>query len=138
MNVAELLARARAGLDRLDPAAAAAAVRDEGALLVDVRTEPQRAAGGEVPGALRHSLNHLEWRVDQTAETPDPAFAGAESRRIIVMCEEGYSSSLAAARLQTIGFPRSTDLAGGFQAWRAAGLPVEAPHATGPPPVAGA
>ena len=135
MKVDELLAQARAGLERLGPREALAAVREQGALLVDVRTAEQRARDGELPGALRHSLNHLEWRADQTAETPDPAFAGAQDRIVVVACDQGYSSSLAAARLQTIGFPHATDLDGGFQAWRAAGLPVEAPHTPDPPDV---
>ena len=101
--------------------AAWAAMQDD-AVLVDVRTDPQRARDGEVPGAIRYALNHLEWRVDQTAETPDPRFAGVQ--RIVVLCDEGYSSSLAAARLQALGVAGATDVIGGFQRWRADGLPV--------------
>ena len=129
-SVDELLARARGTLDRVDPAGAAAALA-AGAVLVDIRSDTQRAVDGIVPGAVRVARNVLEWRCDPASrwrrpEVSDPA------RRVILMCDEGYQSSLAAATLQGLGLPRATDLAGGFQAWRAAGLPVE------PAPDAGA
>ena len=123
MTVDELLARARSKLSRLEPPEAATAV-DDGAVLIDVRSEPQRERDGVVPGALFFPRNVLEWRCDPASEHRDPRVGGVE-RQLIVMCDEGYQSSLAAATLQELGFLRATDLAGGFQAWREAGLPVE-------------
>jgi rhodanese-related sulfurtransferase len=119
-----LLAAARARLDRLGPHEARAAVA-RGALLVDTRCASQRAADGVIPGALYHPRNVLEWRADPTSGASDPALAADLHRVVIVLCNEGYASSLAAATLQDLGFARATDLDGGFQAWRAAGLPVE-------------
>ena len=112
LTVEELLESARARLDRVDPQAAQAAMQD-GALLVDIRSESQRERDGVVPGSTFIARNVLEWRLDQMAGAP----------RVIVMCNEGYQSSLAAATLCDLG-ANATDLAGGFQAWRAAGLPV--------------
>lgn len=124
-SVDELLARARAQLERVEPAVAKTR-QDAGALLVDVRLLEQRAADGTVPGAIVIALNHLEWRLDPTS-----AHRVAEARdhdvEIMVLCDEGYCSSLAAARLHALGLHRATDVIGGFQAWRAAGLPVEMP-----------
>jgi rhodanese-related sulfurtransferase len=122
-GIDELLAQARARLARLEPHEAAAAVR-EGALIIDIRSESQRAADGVVPDAIFIARNVLEWRCDPRSEHRDPRFDG-RSRQLIVMCNEGYQSSLAAATLHELGLTRSTDLVGGFQAWRAAGLPVE-------------
>jgi rhodanese-related sulfurtransferase len=122
-TIDELLAAARARLTRLDPHEAAAAVR-EGALIIDIRSESQRAADGEVPGAIFVARNVLEWRCDPRSEHRDRRFDGRE-RQLILMCNEGYQSSLAAATLHELGLTRTTDLAGGFQAWRDAGLPVE-------------
>jgi rhodanese-related sulfurtransferase len=116
----ELLAAARAGLCRLQPAEAAAAVAD-GARLVDIRPAWQRAAEGEIAGALVLERNHLEWRLH-----PDSASrvsAAVPGQRWIVYCAEGYTSSLAAATLRSLGID-ATDLAGGLEGWRAAGLPV--------------
>ncbi len=123
VTVNDLLARARTALDRVDAERAAREV-DEGALLIDIRSETQRASDGVVPGALYFPRNVLEWRCDPGCEGYDPRVGGPE-RRVIVMCDAGYASSLAAASLQELGFERATDLDGGFQAWRAAGLPVE-------------
>ena len=123
MTVDDLLARAREGLDRVDPARAASEV-EAGAVLIDIRSELQREQDGVVPDALYFPRNVLEWRCDPACEARDPRVGGLE-RRVIVMCNEGYQSSLAAANLQELGFTRATDLDGGFQAWRAAGLPVE-------------
>src|SRR4051812_42470210 len=123
MSVDDLLARARSSLDRVDPGAAAREVED-GALLIDIRSESQRAQDGVVPGALYFPRNVLEWRCDPECEARDPRVGGLD-RRVIVMCDAGYASSLAAANLQELGFERATDLDGGFQAWRDAGLPVE-------------
>jgi rhodanese-related sulfurtransferase len=122
-TIDELLAAARARLTRLDPHEAAAAVR-EGALIIDIRSESQRAADGVVPGAIFVARNVLEWRCDPRSEHRDRRFDGRE-RQLILMCNEGFQSSLAAATLHELGLTRTTDLAGGFQAWRAAGLPVE-------------
>jgi rhodanese-related sulfurtransferase len=125
MTVEELLARARATLDRAEPheVAAALAAGDPGVVLVDVRSDHQRARDGVVPGAVRIARNVLEWRCDPASPHRDPVVSDPASR-LVVMCDEGYQSSLAAATLQLLGLPRATDLAGGFQAWRAAGLPV--------------
>jgi rhodanese-related sulfurtransferase len=121
-TIDELLETARAGLDRVD-APAAARAHAGGATLIDIRAESQIAADGTVPGALVIARNVLEWRLD-----PDCAYrhAGAPGLddHVILMCNEGYQSSLAAATLQQLGFTHATDLIGGFQAWREAGLPV--------------
>ena len=122
MTVDELLARARSGLQRLEPAVASEAVR-RGAALVDIRSESQRAQDGVVREALFIPRNVLEWRCDPASEWRDPAVSDP-GRQIIVMCNEGYQSSLAAATLVQLGLPLATDLVGGFQAWRDAGLPV--------------
>ncbi len=121
-TIDELLAQARAGLVRVGPHEARDAVGD-GALLLDIRSESQRAADGVVPDAIWFARNVLEWRCDPSSEAHDDRVGGLE-RRLIVMCDEGYQSSLAAATLQELGFAAATDLAGGFQAWRDAGLPV--------------
>ena len=118
-----LLASARSGLDRLGPARARE-LQQAGALIVDIRPLANRAAEGEIPGAVIVERIHLEWRLAPDSEwrlpgvTPDTA--------VIVMCNEGYSSSLAAADLQRLGLARATDLEGGFRAWAEAGLPVVA------------
>jgi rhodanese-related sulfurtransferase len=127
-TVNDLLADARARLQRVEPERAYAAMR-AGALLVDIRSEVQRQADGIVPGALFFPRNVLEWRLDPASGHADPRVPGPGAQ-VIVMCNEGYQSSLAAASLQELGFARATDLVGGFQAWRAAGLPVE-PAGTG-------
>ena len=120
----DLLAEARSGLARLDPSPAAAAL-EAGAVLVDIRSELQRERDGVVPGSVFFPRNVLEWRCDPASPHRDPAIADDLLRKVIVMCDEGYQSSLVAATLQDLGFSRATDLDGGFQAWRAAGLPVE-------------
>ena len=122
MTIDELLALARARLARVAPHEAREAI-DAGALLIDIRSESQRAADGIVPNAIWFPRNVLEWRLDPSSEAHDDRVGGLE-RRVIVMCDEGYQSSLAAATLQQLGFAGATDLVGGFQAWRAAGLPV--------------
>jgi len=121
-TIDELLAAARARLDRVGPEQARAAVQ-AGALLVDIRPAAQRAAEGEVPGALIIERNVLEWRLDPASGARLPQ-AGRYDLPVIVMCSEGYTSSLAAASLHDLGLTAATDLAGGFQAWAAAGLPV--------------
>jgi rhodanese-related sulfurtransferase len=123
MTVDEMLAEARARLDRVEPAEAAAEV-ERGALLIDIRSDHQRERDGVVPDAVYFPRNVLEWRCDPASDARDPRVGGTD-RRVIVMCDAGYASSLAAVSLQGLGFERATDLAGGFQEWRAAGLPVE-------------
>lgn len=125
MRVEELLDAARAGLDRLDPAEAAA-VRAEGGLLVDIRYAALRERDGTIPGALIVERNELEWRLDPACEHRAPEATGHDLR-VVVICNEGYASSLAAVSLRGLGLHRATDLTGGFQAWRAAGLPVTSP-----------
>ena len=122
-TIDELLEQARSGQRRVGPREARDAVRD-GALLVDIRGERQRAADGVVPDAIWFARNVLEWRCDPSCDARDERVGGLD-RQLIIMCDAGYQSSLAAATLQQLGFARATDLDGGFQAWRAAGLPVE-------------
>jgi rhodanese-related sulfurtransferase len=121
-GVDAVLARARAGLERLDPHQTRAAVAD-GALLVDTRTEVQRREQGELPGALVIDRTVLEWRLDPASPSRIPEAVGYD-RLVIVACRQGYSSSLAAASLRAVGLHRATDLAGGVEAWLAAGLPM--------------
>jgi rhodanese-related sulfurtransferase len=120
-SVVELLASARAGLRRLDPREALAATR-AGAVLVDIRPAAQRAEEGEVPGAMTVERNVLEWRFDPSSEAR--LDLASYDVQVVVLCSEGYTSSLAAAALQQVGVARATDVIGGFQAWRAAGLPT--------------
>jgi rhodanese-related sulfurtransferase len=122
-TIDDLLADARTRIDRVSPEDAASEMSD-GALLVDIRSESQRADDGVIPGAIYHPRNVLEWRMDPASGHNDPSVGGVE-RRVIVVCNEGYQSSLAAATLRDIGFTRAADLVGGFQAWRGAGLPIE-------------
>jgi rhodanese-related sulfurtransferase len=122
LTVDELLAEARSGIDRLGPEEAASAM-SAGAVLVDIRSELQRERDGVVPGSVFFPRNVLEWRCDPASPYRDERVSGA-SRQLIVMCDEGYQSSLAAANLKRLGLERVADLAGGFQAWRSAGLPV--------------
>lgn len=121
-GIDEILARARTRLVRLDADEAHRAQR-EGALLVDIRPAAQRAAHGAIPGALIVERNVLEWRFDPRSDARLPV-AGSYDLPIVVFCQEGYTSSLAAAALQDLGLHRATDLAGGFAAWQSAGLPV--------------
>jgi rhodanese-related sulfurtransferase len=122
-TVDDLLARARARLRRLEPREAADAVA-HGALLVDTRPEWQRREEGELPGALLIERNHLEWRLDPASDARIPQ-AIDHDVQVIVVCSEGYASSLAAASLQDLGLHRATDLVGGFRSWQAAGLPTQ-------------
>jgi rhodanese-related sulfurtransferase len=121
-TVDELLATARARLDRVSPDEAAKLVA-RGALLVDTRPQWQRDDEGTLPGALVIERNHLEWRLDPTSDAKIPQATDHDVTWIVV-CSEGYSSSLAAASLQDLGLHNATDLDGGYRAWRAAGLPV--------------
>jgi rhodanese-related sulfurtransferase len=123
-TIDELLAEAREGLRRVTPDEVAAAVA-RGAVVLDIRSELHRARDGVIPGAHFHPRSVLEWRMDPASGHSDPALAGDPDREIILVCHEGYSSSLAAATLRQLGYVRATDLVGGFTAWREAGLPVE-------------
>ena len=120
-TIDDMLAEARTRLARLSPAQADEAVR-AGAVLVDIRPAAQRAAEGEIPGAVIVERNVLEWRFDPASAARLP-IAGYDLQ-VIVFCSEGYTSSLAAAALQELGVHRATDLAGGFKAWQASGRPV--------------
>ncbi|MFD1504839.1 rhodanese-like domain-containing protein [Georgenia yuyongxinii] len=122
MSIDDVLAAARAGMKRLEPLEVVAAVAN-GALLVDTRTAPQRGEQGELPGALVIDRTVLEWRLDPACPWRIPEATGYDLQ-IVVACRQGYSSSLAAASLRQMGLRRATDLVGGVQAWRAAGLPV--------------
>jgi rhodanese-related sulfurtransferase len=122
-TVDELLAEARARLDRLAPKEVLQAQR-EGAVLVDIRPASQRAGTGIIPGALVVERNVLEWRFDPASDARLPE-AGSYDLHIVVYCQEGYTSSLAAAALQDLGLHRATDLVDGINAWRAAGLPTQ-------------
>jgi rhodanese-related sulfurtransferase len=124
-SVDEILAAARGRLARLTPAQAHAECA-AGAPLIDIRPAAQRAAVGEIPGSVVIERNHLEWRLDPASDARLPWATGYDLRPIVI-CMEGYTSSLAAAALQDLGLARATDVAGGYQAWRRAGLPTARP-----------
>ncbi|MEJ3652328.1 rhodanese-like domain-containing protein [Actinomycetes bacterium KLBMP 9759] len=115
-TVHDLLAAARARLDRPDPKRAAELV-EQGAILVDTRPGWQREQEGEIEGALVIERNHLEWRLDPASDARIPQAVDHDVRWIL-FCSEGYSSSLAAASLQDIGLRNATDIDGGYQAWK--------------------
>ena len=121
-SIDEVLEAARGRLARLAPGEAARWVAEDGGVLVDIRPAAQRAAEGEIPGAMIVERNVLEWRFDPQSDARVPE-AGYDLP-VVVFCSEGYTSSLAAAALQDLGLHRATDLAGGFKAWREAGLPT--------------
>ncbi|MDR7167997.1 rhodanese-related sulfurtransferase [Nocardia kruczakiae] len=121
MSAEDLLARARAGLNRVEPVTAAQRLA-EGALVVDIRPHADRLAEGEIPGAVVVERIVLEWRLDPGGAHRLPDLTS--DTEVIIVCNEGYASSLAAADAQRLGLARATDLAGGFRAWKAAGLPV--------------
>ncbi|HEY9329772.1 MAG TPA: rhodanese-like domain-containing protein, partial [Streptomyces sp.] len=118
LGIDRLLERVRAGYERLGPHEAKAASED-GALLVDIRYAELRARDGLIPGALVVERNELEWRLDPQG-SHRAAEAVSHGLRVVVICNEGYASSLAAESLHRLGLYRATDLIGGFQAWRAA------------------
>jgi len=122
LSIDQMLSQARVRLHRLTPPQAYDALA-AGALLVDIRPGWQRAKEGEVPGALLIERNHLEWRFDPecTARLPQ---ATSYDTQVIVLCSEGYASSLAADSLRRLGLHRATDVIGGFKAWAAQDLPV--------------
>ncbi len=126
----ELLAEARGRIARLDPATAWAAARAGDALIVDIRSDDERRRDGVVPGSLHVPRTVLEWRVDPESGWANPHVGGAD-RRLILLCAHGWSSSLAAATLLDLGYSAAGDVEGGFEAWRAAGLPTaSAPRAS--------
>jgi rhodanese-related sulfurtransferase len=117
---------ARSGLRRQTPEQALAEMAD-GLRLVDIRSDAQRAEEGLIPGAVHVPRNVLEWRLDPACPHRDPEL-GRRDARIALICNEGYQSSVAAATVRHFGLMEVTDVIGGFQAWRAAGLPVEQSH----------
>jgi rhodanese-related sulfurtransferase len=123
VSIDQVLAAARARLRRLSPQEAQDALTKEGATLVDIRPEAQRAIEGCIAGAVIVERNVLEWRFDPASSSRLPV-ASNHDLQVIIFCSEGYTSSLAAVSLQDLGLHRATDMVGGFQAWRAAGLPV--------------
>ena len=123
MGVDEVLAAARVGVPRLSPAQTLAALR-RGALVVDTRTEVQRREQGELRGALVIDRTVLEWRLDPASDSRIPEATGHDVQ-VVVVCRQGYSSSLAAASLRAVGLHRATDLEGGVEAWIAADLPLD-------------
>jgi MFS family permease len=128
MTVDELLARARERIaPRLSPEEAAGAIA-RGALLIDLRSNDERARAGVVPGSLHLPRSVLEWRLDPDSGWTNP-YVGGFDRHLVLMCAQGCSSSFAAATARELGYARATDLIGGFDAWVAAGLPVHAPDA---------
>jgi rhodanese-related sulfurtransferase len=126
-TVEELLSEARRELARLSPREALQASR-RGAILVDIRSDSQRAADGVIPAATFVSRNVVEWRLDPSSEHRDPEL-GRRDRQVILICNEGHQSSLAAATVRRFGVD-ATDVIGGFQAWRDEGLPVVAEDRT--------
>ncbi|MCM1973965.1 MULTISPECIES: rhodanese-like domain-containing protein [unclassified Streptomyces] len=127
VGIDELLDRVRATYARVEPREAYEAARSSEALLVDIRYAALRERDGLIPGALVVERNELEWRLDPRGSHRLPE-ADSHDLRVVVICNEGYASSLAAESLHRLGLHRATDLTGGFQAWRAAGLPVTVPE----------
>ena len=121
-TVDDLLAEARSRIARVTPREAAARIA-AGAYLVDIRPAAQRAREGEVPGSLIIERNVLEWRFDPASDARLPEATGYDVD-VIILCSEGYTSSLAADALRSLGLHRATDVVGGFHAWVAAGLPT--------------
>ena len=137
----ELLAAASARISRLEPRDAFAATT-KGALIVDIRSDEARRRDGVVPGSLHIPRTVLEWRVAPDSTTRNPHIRGPE-QQLVLLCDHGYSTVLAAAELVDLGFATVGDVIGGFAAWKEAGLPVaEAPSSSpalpgmGPPAVA--
>ncbi|MEW1776583.1 rhodanese-like domain-containing protein [Streptomyces sp. NPDC086777] len=123
VGIDELLERVRAGYRRIEAQEAYDAAHTGEALLVDIRYAALRERDGVIPGALVIERNELEWRLDPQGSHKTPEATGHDLQ-VVVICNEGYASSLAAASLHQLGLHRATDLIGGFQAWKTAGLPV--------------
>ena len=130
-TLARLVEQAAARIERLDPGAALEAVQG-GALLIDIRSDTARGRDGVVPGSVHIPRTVLEWRLAPDSAWRNPHVGGADTR-ILLLCDHGCSSVLAAASLVDLGFGRAGDVIGGFEAWCEAGLPV----APAPPPIAG-
>jgi len=126
LTIEQMLSAARTRLRRLSPDEVYETVTMTEAILVDIRPESQRAIEGSITGALVVERNVLEWRFDPASSTRLPVVTD-HNIHVIVFCSEGYTSSLAAASLQDLGLSRATDMVGGFQAWRAMGLPIVPP-----------
>jgi rhodanese-related sulfurtransferase len=124
LTVNDLVAASRARFVRLGPHEAHTAAAD-GAIVIDTRCAEQRREKGVIPGSIHVPLSVLYWRLDPTSGFDDPRVTDPE-RQVVLVCAHGYSSSLAAATLQDLGYRRATDIDGGFEAWQAAGLPIEA------------
>jgi rhodanese-related sulfurtransferase len=124
VSIEDVLAHSREGVRRLAPQEAWQA-QQGGALLVDTRTETQRAEAGEVPGAVVIDRTVLEWRLDPKSPDRVPEVT-SHDLLVVVLCRQGYSSSLAAESLRRLGLWRATDVVGGVEAWLAAGLPLTA------------
>jgi rhodanese-related sulfurtransferase len=128
----DLLAEAERRIERHAPAEARAAMED-GALLIDIRSDDNRARDGVVPGALHIPRTVLEWRLAPDGEWRSP-FVGGLDQRLILICDHGCSTILAAATLLELGYTHAGDVIGGFEAWRAAGLATApAPQRERPP-----
>lgn len=130
-RIDDLVDGARARIQRLTPEESRDAMAS-GAVILDTRTYEQRLADGVIPGATVVSRNVIEWRVDPTSGWEDPEVV-SRTGPVIVMCDEGFASSLAAATLVDLGVGDAVDMIGGYQAWKAAGLPTEPAPPPGPP-----
>jgi rhodanese-related sulfurtransferase len=122
-TIHDVLAAARERIRRYTPEEARAAVA-RGAIVIDTRSSGDVEAEGRIPGSIYHHRNVLEWRCDPASSHADPRLADLGGQ-LIVICNDGYSSSLAASSLVELGFANAGDVIGGFRAWKAAGLPVE-------------
>lgn len=124
-RIDEILTQSRAGTERVEPADLPR-LQAEGACVIDIRTDATRVPEGALPGALVIDRLVLEWRLDPDSGATHPQ-APSREELVIVVCNEGYASSLTARDLRDLGFPRATDLVGGFRAYAAAGQPVVSP-----------
>ena len=122
-TIDEILAQAQERIDRYTPAEAHSAASG-GAIIIDTRCEEDRRREGQIAGAVHIPRTLLEWRCDPDSQTADSQLADLD-RRLIVVCNDGYSSSLAASSLQDLGFRHAGDLVGGFRAWAAEGMPID-------------
>lgn len=120
-GVEALLEQARAGVTRLTPQETVQAA-SRGTLVIDIRTDTQRQEQGDLPGVIVIDRTVLEWRLDPASDSRIPEATGYDLQ-VVVVCRQGYSSSLAVASLRALGLHRATDMVGGVEGWRAAGLP---------------